>query len=67
MDVWGPIHSNFRCGFLLEVLDDLSDNFGTLLNLLLGTGSLRKAHLALALETPLLKHPLTFLVFLQAR
>ena len=61
------IHSNISCRLLLEVFDYLSNNLGALLDFLLGTVFLRKAHLAFALETPFLKHLLTFLVFFQAR
>ncbi len=61
------IHSKIGSSVLLEMSNDLFDNLFTLLELLVGIVFLRKAHLALTLEAPLLEHLLTLLVFLQAR
>ena len=47
--------------------NDLSDDFGTLGDLLVGIIFLRETHLTLTLEVPLLEHLLTLLVVLQAR
>ena len=47
--------------------NDLPDDFGTLGDLFVGIIFLRKTHLTLALEVPLLEHLLTLLVVLQAR
>ena len=61
------IHSRISCSVIHEISSYLLINNGTLLDNLVRVDFLREAHLAFTLETPLVKHLLTFLVFLQAR
>ena len=61
------IHSKVSPSILFKMSNNLFDDLGTLLDLLVRTILLCKTHLALALKTPLLEHLLSFLVLLQAR
>ncbi len=67
-EVWRAATMRSKIGrrIFLEMANNFFDNLGTLFDLLVGDVFLCEAYLTLTLETPLLQHLLTILVFLQA-